>query len=105
MALGPGMLRLWGFEECLVQVLCLSRNAFVEWPLPTSRLPSLRQLDLSGNGRLLSAPQDALQCCAGTLQELDLSGNASPSAGLKAASATSCELSCSWSEIGRDSVE
>jgi Leucine-rich repeat (LRR) protein len=57
-----------------MQVLDLSSNALTEWPLPAGRLPRLRQLDLSGNARLLSAPEDALQCCADTLQSLRLSG-------------------------------
>lgn len=57
-----------------IQVLDLSSNALIEWPLPASRLPCLRQLDLSGNARLFSAPQDALQGCADTLQNLSMSG-------------------------------
>ncbi len=68
-------------EECLTQVLDLSSNAFTEWPLPEGQLPPLRQLRLSSNGRLLSAPQEALQGCAGSLQSLDLSGMLSPLSG------------------------
>ena len=61
-----------------MQVLDLRSNAFTEWPLPEGQLPPLRQLSLSNNGRLLSAPQDALQGCAGSLQSLNLSGMPSP---------------------------
>ena len=61
-------------SRCFTQDLDLSSNAFTEWPLLGGRLPPLRQLSLSNNGRLLSAPQDALQGCAGSLQSLDLSG-------------------------------
>ncbi len=57
-----------------MQVLDVSSNAFTEWPLPKGRLPPLRQLSLATNGRLLSAPKNALQGCAGSLQRLDLSG-------------------------------
>ena len=60
------------FMTC--KVLDLSSNALTEWPLPASRLPCLRQLDLSGNARLFLAPQDALRGCADTLQSLSLSG-------------------------------
>ncbi|CAL5221783.1 g4045 [Coccomyxa viridis] len=69
-ALDPGQL-----APCTaLQVLDLSSNAFTEWPLPGGQLPPLRQLRLSSNGRLLSAPQEALQGCAGSLRSLDISG-------------------------------
>ncbi len=65
-------------RTALPQVLDLSNNAFTEWPLPQCQLPSLREVSLSNNGRLLSAPQDALRCCAGSLQSLDVSGMHQP---------------------------
>lgn len=64
----------------MLQVLDLSSNNLTEWPLPQSTLPSLRQLNISTNGRLMSVPQIPLQCCVGSLQSLDLSG-ASPRTG------------------------
>lgn len=57
-----------------LQALNLSRNRLVEWPLPKLPLLNLAQLDVSGNPGIVGIPADGLDCCAASLQLLDLSG-------------------------------
>jgi Leucine-rich repeat (LRR) protein len=57
------------------QVLNLSRNRLTEWPLPNNVLPELVQLDLSANPGISAIPASAFDCCAASLQLLDLSGD------------------------------
>lgn len=66
---------------CALTSIDLSRNRLAAWPLPLrppadGGLPALRSLDLSGNRQLPPLPATALECCAGTLTRLDLSGAA-----------------------------
>ena len=54
--------------------LDVSANRLAQWPLPSTALPALRQIDLSCNPGIASVPAGAFACCAASLQHLDVSG-------------------------------
>ena len=51
-----------------------SGNRLADWPLPSTALPALCQIDLSCNPGIASVPADAFACCAASLEHLSLSG-------------------------------